>query len=252
MEYARTVQEKGSDNSLIEIKDDIQMHFLEMAKTKLVELNVKLIGGMSLNNDSQIIAWFNNQPFHTSALSLNLLHNALIKWKLGSNHSIHVINHPLPFRIEASTGLSMISNSIGFELASFLPFIMAFVSSFYVIFYVKERVSKAKLLQHLSGLNVFTFWITSFLFDFVTFILSSFIMLLVLWAFQAEGWKTIDDLTPIIVSLICFGYSMLPIVYLSSIIISVPSTGFVRISIFFIFTGTADEFLEIREVLSDH
>lgn len=213
------------------------MHYLDMARTILVKLNFKLVGGISLNNDSRIIAWFNDQPFHTSALSLNLLHNAMVKSKLGPEHSIHVINHPLPFQIEASTGLSITLNSIGFELASFLPFVMAFVSSFYVIFYVKERVSKAKLLQHLSGLNVSTFWITSFLFDFATYILSTFIMLLVLWAFQVEGWKTMYDLTPIIVSLICFGFSMLPIIYLLSIIISVPSTGFVRISIFFIFTG---------------
>lgn len=203
----------------------------------LVRLNERYLAGMSLDNNSQIIAWFNNQPFHTSALALDLVHNAMIKSKLGSEYSVKVSNKPLPFRVESTMSLLMASNNMGFQLATNISFAMAFVSSFYIMFYIKERVSKAKLLQFVSGLNVSTFWITSFIFDFATYILSAFILILTLWAFQEDGWKTVQDLSPAFVSLVLFGFSMLPITFLFSLVFSIPSTGFVRMTIFYVFTG---------------
>lgn len=192
---------------------------------------------MSLDNSSQIIAWFNNQPFHTSTLSMNMVHNAMIRSKLGSKYGIHLANHPLPFRVESAFSLLRSTNAMGFQLATNISFAMAFVSSLYVMFYIRERVSKAKLQQYISGLNVSTFWMASFLFDFITFIVSAFILILVLWAFQEDGWQNFQQISPAFVSLAVFGLAMLPIIYLASLFITIPSTGFVRMTIFFVFTG---------------
>lgn len=212
---------------------------MELAKTILVRLNSRYLAGMSLNstNEMDIIAWFNNQPFHTTALSLNLLHNSMLKATLGSEYNIKVTNSPLPFRVESRISMLMAGNNMGFQLATNISFAMAFVSSFYLLFYIRERVSKAKLLQFVSGLNVSTFWITSFIFDFVTYIITAFILIITLIAFQEEGWSTIKDLTPAFVTLMIFGFSMLPITFVSSLLFSIPSTGFVRMTIAFIFTG---------------
>lgn len=71
---------------------------------------------------------------------------------------------------------------------------MAFVSSFYILFYVRERVSKAKHLQFVSGVDITTFWGTSFVCDFITFFITSLCILVTLAAFQEDGFKTVDDL----------------------------------------------------------
>lgn len=235
--YRTYIQGQGERNQLDEFDEDIEEHFLELAKTLLVRLNSQYLAGMSIGNDSDIIGWFNNQPFHTTALSINLIHNAMVKSTLGPDYSIEVVNSPLPFRVESTMSMLMAGNNMGFQLATNISFSMAFVSSFYLMFYIKERVSKAKLLQFVSGLNVSTFWITSFIFDFVTYILTALVLVITLIAFQEEGWSSINDLMPAFVSLVVFGFSMLPMTFVSSLLFSIPSTGFVRMTIFFIFTG---------------
>ncbi|XP_055298016.1 phospholipid-transporting ATPase ABCA3-like isoform X5 [Sitodiplosis mosellana] len=235
--YRTYIQNQGEDNRLDEFNEDIQEHFLKLAKSILVRLNSQYLAGMSINNNSDIIGWFNNQPFHTTALSINLIHNAMIKTTLGDDYSIEVTNSPLPFRVESTMSMLMSGQNMGFQLASNISFAMAFVSSFYLMFYIKERVSKAKLLQFVSGLNVSTFWITSFIFDFATYILTALMIILTLAVFQEDGWATISELTPAFLSLILFGFSMLPMTFVSSLLFSIPSTGFVRMTIFFIFTG---------------
>lgn len=203
----------------------------------LVRLNDRYLAGLSLVNDTQLVAWFNNQPLHTTALSLSLIHNAIIQSTLGPDYSVHVINFPLPFRIESTMSLLMMAQNMGFQLATNISFAMAFVSSFYIMFYIKERVTKAKLLQYVSGLNVSSFWITSFLFDYGTFILNSIVMILVLGAFQEDGWSSLSELMSGFLTLIIFGFSMLPISFLSSHMFDIPSTGFVRMTIIYVFTG---------------
>lgn len=243
--------------------DDIQERFLKLAETMLVRLNSRYLAGMSVDGNGTIIGWFNNQPLHTLPLSINLIHNAIVRAKLGNNYSIRVINSPLPFKLESRVDMLIAGNNIGFQLATNISFAMAFVSAFYAMFYIKvkefssptcsidivhdysyddisrlqEKVSKAKLLQFVSGVNVSSFWITSFLFDFLTYIATAIIILLTIVAFQEEGWSTVHDLMPAFVALILFGFSMLPITYLMSRFFSIPSSGFVRMTIFYIFTG---------------
>lgn len=237
MQYRKDIENQGPDNQLDIFNVDIEGRFLDMAETMLVRLNDRYLAGLSVVNDTQIVAWFNNQPLHTTALSLTLIHNAMIKSQLGTDYSVHVTNFPLPFRIESTLSLLMVAQNLGFQLATNISFSMAFVSSFYIMFYIKERVSKAKLLQYVSGLNVSSFWITSFLFDYATFFLNCIVMMLTLAAFQEDGWSTVSELFPGFVTLLVFGFAMLPISFLSSHLFSEPATGFVRMTIIYVFTG---------------
>lgn len=71
---------------------------------------------------------------------------------------------------------------------------MAFVSSFYILFYVKERVCKSKHLQFASGVNSYIFWMTSFLCDLMTFGVTILAIVLTLVCFQEEGFSKADEL----------------------------------------------------------
>lgn len=237
MQYRKNIESQGADNQIDVFSTDIEQHFLDLAKTMLVRLNDRYLAGLSLVNKTQIVAWFNNQPLHTTSLSLSLIHDAMIQSTLGPDYSVHVTNFPLPFRIESTMSLLMMAQNMGFQLATNISFAMAFVSSFYIMFYIKERVSKAKLLQYVSGLNVSSFWITSFLFDYGTFILNCIVMILVLAIFQEDGWSSFGELWSGFITLVIFGFSMLPISFLSSHLFDIPSTGFVRMTIVYVFTG---------------
>lgn len=85
-------------------------------------------------------------------------------------------------------------NSIGFQIAFNIGFSMTFVSSFYILFCVRERVTKAKHLQFVSGVNVFMFWLSSYLFDFIHFAILSIFLVVTLAAFQEDGFSTAIEL----------------------------------------------------------
>lgn len=150
-------------------------------------------------------------------------------------------------------------NNMGFQLGFNTAFAMAFVGALYIIFYIRERVSRAKLLQYVSGANILTFWAVSFIWDYITFITISLLYILTLAIFQEDNWSSFEELGEltceikteqkhltliylltigrVFLVLLMFGYGLIPFTYLASMIFDVPSSGFVKINILYIFTG---------------
>lgn len=105
------------------------------------------------------------------------------------------------------------------------------------MFYIKERVSRAKLLQFVSGVNKVVFWLTSYVIDYIQFFLIAVIFILTLAAYQKDGYSTYTELARNFLLLIVFGFSVLPYTYLWSLLFQIPSTGLVRLSIGYIISG---------------
>jgi ATP-binding cassette subfamily A (ABC1) protein 3 len=83
---------------------------------------------------------------------------------------------------------------MGFQVSFTLGFSMAFVSAFFIIFYVKERVSKAKHLQIVSGVEVLTFWLSSLVWDLFFFVLPVVGIIITFVAFREDGFRTSAEL----------------------------------------------------------
>jgi hypothetical protein len=70
-------------------------------------------------DDTSIVAHFNNQPYHTPALALNAISNALLKYYTNSSESsIRVINHPLPRSLADRINDLQLKDVTGFNVAS--------------------------------------------------------------------------------------------------------------------------------------
>lgn len=242
--YFRVLEEYRNDvkdgHILDEFSDDIQEHFLELGAQIRIRTNTRYLVGLSTFNDSNsLVAWFNNQLFHTAPLSLNILHNAILRANLDDDYSIEISNWPIPFTPDSKKLLIGNGDDMGTQLAVNMTFVMAFISALYVMFYIREKASKAKLLQFISGIDASTFWILSFFFDIVTYMLTSIIVCLAVYAFQESGWSTIDELMPLFIIFSIFGLSSLTVTLVSSFLFSTTSYGFVSLTIIFIFTGNA-------------
>lgn len=239
--YSEIIQKLGSNHKLDEYDGNTDDHYLNLAKTMHYRLKREYLIGLSnaTSWNADVIAWYNTEPFHSTAISLNFANNAIIKGVLGANYSIDVTNKPFKFINEYEKGSIQLRDftKVGFVLAIFMSFAMAFVSSFYIIFYIRERVSQVKLLQFVCGLSASTLWITSIIFDLIVYLFSTGLVMISIFAFQMNGWTTKDELLPLLVTLLVFGASMLPIIYVLSRLFALPSTGFIRVTIFFICTG---------------
>ena len=44
--------------------------------------------------------WFNNEAYHTPAMTLNVLHNAVLRMLTNNTHFLSAVNHPLPRTVQ--------------------------------------------------------------------------------------------------------------------------------------------------------
>lgn len=111
-EYRKMFANMPSTTQLTEILDDMETYILNLSKTLITRINAQYIVGATIT-ENNITAWYNNQPYHGAPLTLNLLHNAMLKALNCVNCGIEVANQPMPF---------LTSSRVRYFLSNFLLF----------------------------------------------------------------------------------------------------------------------------------
>ncbi|KAH8345395.1 hypothetical protein KR084_010845 [Drosophila pseudotakahashii] len=237
--YEKIALAHGSNYGLeLTGKQLFEDYILELGKTIQVRINSRYLVAATIN-ETMIIAWLNNQALHTAPLTVNMVHNAIADQLLGPNVKIEVTNAPLPYTTNTLLSQLSLGNNLGTQLASNLCFCMCFVSSIYILFLIKERESRAKLLQFVGGVKVWTFWLSQFICDFATYIVTALIVVITIVCFQEPGLSSFAELGRYYLLLLLFGFAVLPFIYIMSLFFKEPATGFARVSIVNIFCGMA-------------
>lgn len=86
-------------------------------------------------------------------------------------------------------------------------------------------------MQYVSGMNTIVFWLTSMLWDLLTFTFTIIIIIIVLAISQHSGFKSFIDLSQLFLILFTYALAMMPILFLISLVFSQPSTAVSVISI---------------------
>ncbi|OQR68276.1 ATP-binding cassette sub-family A member 1-like, partial [Tropilaelaps mercedesae] len=190
-------------------------------------------GGPADIAGGETLLWFNGEPFHFGAAALGVWQTAILKYLLASNStgspvpvSVNINNHPLgTARTEGSVLLFVMV-----RFASVLPISLAtaFLTCSLVFFPIQERISKAKLVQIMSGVHRSIYFGASFLFDLILIIISAAFMILVLVLYNPGGSFTAhnDTWLAIWVLLCTYGFTMVPLAYLFSYFFQAPGAGF--------------------------
>jgi len=95
-------------------------------------------------------------------------------------------------------------------------------------FLVKERVTKAKHLQFVSGAGHVTFWMANLLWDFANFIIPCISIMIMFAAFNVPGLASADQFGRIFLLFLLFTWATLPLMYLFSFLFATPSGGFTK------------------------
>lgn len=110
---------------------------------------------------------------------------------------------------------------------------------------MKERVTKAKHLQFVSGVHFITFWLANMTWDFINFLVPCAGILITFLCFNEDGFTSFEQQGRIILVFVLYGWAMLPLMYLLSFLFSIPATGFTRTTMFNIFTGKSRFILSV-------
>ncbi|XP_073229976.1 phospholipid-transporting ATPase ABCA3-like [Porites lutea] len=177
--------------------------------------------------DTETTLWYSNEGYHTIAEALSAMSNILLTDAMGDDsYSIEATNYPLPNTIKNKAD-NVTSDFSALLLAIFLALGMAFMSASFVTFIVQERVSKAKHLQFVSGVDVVSYWFATYTWDFINYLVPALGILILFAAFQVESYE--DELGIVFLMLILFGLCVLPFVYCLSFIFKSPLVGYVLI-----------------------
>ncbi|XP_002739960.1 phospholipid-transporting ATPase ABCA3-like [Saccoglossus kowalevskii] len=248
-------QFKGTDASPHKLKDfgfnETSNYLVTEAATNHVSFNShNVITGLfqPFEDLINVTSFFNNQPYHAIAASLNAVDNAILKTKMNDSYSLTAINYPLPQTIEETMSNVMTDSTTGFAIAFNLLFGMAFLASSFVVFLIKESSTKSKHIQFVSGVSLFNFWLSTFAWDIINFLICIIIICIMFLIGDIDAYSGGGRLGYIFLLMVLYGWAIIPLMYLFAFLFSVPSTGFVRMTIFNIITGLV--FFMTVEILS--
>uniref|UniRef100_A0A452VD19 ATP binding cassette subfamily A member 3 n=1 Tax=Ursus maritimus TaxID=29073 RepID=A0A452VD19_URSMA len=176
-----------------------------------------------------VTALFNNQAYHSPATA-----------------SIVVSNYPQPrSALQAAKDqfneydLSPGPTPGGFDIALNLLFAMAFLASTFSILAVSERAVQAKHVQFVSGVRVATFWLSALLWDLLSFLVPSLLLLAVFKAFDVHAFTRDGHMADALLLLMLYGWAIIPLMYLMNFLFSGAATAYTRLTIFNILSGIA-------------
>lgn len=106
---SRAYQQLYDDNrEELTLTDNMTAHILQRSEENLNAVNNRYMIAATIAQN-RMIAWFNNRAYHTAPLSINMIHNAVLRahCNSGSDCGIDVINRPLPFTAQTRVSLSL-------------------------------------------------------------------------------------------------------------------------------------------------
>ncbi|GAQ79509.1 ABC transporter A family [Klebsormidium nitens] len=153
----------------------------------------------------------NTTAQHAAPLYINLVNDALLKAAHASRDvSIATRNHPLP----QSYSQRRQRRDIGAFSASIIVCVaFAFIPASFAVAVVKERETGAKAQQVLSGVSLTSYWVSTALWDGVSYLLPASLALALFALFGVDEFIGAESLLPTALLLLAYGPAVAALTY---------------------------------------
>jgi ATP-binding cassette subfamily A (ABC1) protein 1 len=210
--------------------------------TLLNRLTNITIDPKGLISNNRVKIWYNNKGFYSAVAYLNVINNAFLRNQINkpdqtSNYGIVNINHPMPFTSEDFVSQILQQTVLDLFVAICIIFALSFIPASFLVFLLEERQSHAKQLQFVSGVKPYVYWISNYLWDLLNYTVPSFICVFLFLAFNASTYTSPQNMPCVIMIILLYGWSCIPLMYPLNYVFQVPSTAFVIASCANVFIG---------------
>ncbi|XP_076998257.1 phospholipid-transporting ATPase ABCA3 isoform X2 [Tamandua tetradactyla] len=240
-EYVRDLlQAEGQEPR--EVLGDLEEFLIFRASVEGGGFNERCLVSMSFKDAGErtvVTALFNNQAYHSPATALALVDNLLFRLLCGPQASIVVSNFPQPRSALQAAKDQFSEGRKGFDITLNLLFAMAFLASTFSILAVSERAAQAKHVQFVSGVHVANFWLSALLWDLLSFLIPSLLLLGVFRAFDVRAFTRDGHEADALLLLVLYGWAIVPLTYLASFLFPGAATAYTRLTIFNLLSGIA-------------
>ena len=157
----------------------------------------------------------NSTLFHGVPLFLNIFTSTLYNATLGDDTagSITVSSHPFPYT-EAQKGI--LSAATSFVTVLFISIAFAFIPASFAVFIVKEREINAKHQQLISGVSIFAYWASTFVWDILNYLLPCFLSVILIVSFGIKDLVQDGAIGGVIALFVLYGTSVAAFTYVMS------------------------------------
>ncbi|XP_059179609.1 phospholipid-transporting ATPase ABCA3-like [Physella acuta] len=229
-----------------------EKQFDELMLKKAMELgfyfyNRKVVIGLLVQNSTdgfRLTALYNSLTSHASPISVNHAMNTLVQHSLGQTFSLQTGYQPITTQ-DANKSL----NDEGIKLLAINLFILlgySFTMGLFVYFPIHENQSGSRKLQFLFGLNFLSYWIPTLLWDYMLYLTSVLLLLLLLWVYGLKVYTEDDHLLIVAQVFAAFGWALFPTIYIVQNYFNKSTAGSLLVMAFVFFPG----FYVVYKVLS--
>ncbi|XP_075994449.1 phospholipid-transporting ATPase ABCA1b isoform X2 [Genypterus blacodes] len=188
------------------------------------------INGLDTKNNVKV--WFNNKGWHSIGAFINVMNNGIMRANLPegkdpSMYGIRAFNHPLNLTKEQLSQVALVTTSVDVLVSICVIFAMSFVPASFVVFLIQERVSKAKHMQFISGVQPLLYWSANFIWDMCNYFVPAALVILIFICFQQKAYVSSTNLPVLALLLLLYGWSITPLMYPASFFFKIPSTAYV-------------------------
>uniref|UniRef100_A0A8P4KGU3 ABC transporter domain-containing protein n=1 Tax=Dicentrarchus labrax TaxID=13489 RepID=A0A8P4KGU3_DICLA len=209
---------------------DTTVCFQGAAADRFLDSLSGFINGLDTKNNVKI--WFNNKGWHSIGAFINVMNNGILRANLPagsdpSKYGISAFNHPLNLTKEQLSQVALVTTSVDVLVSICVIFAMSFVPASFVVFLIQERVSKAKHMQFISGVQPLLYWVANFIWDMCNYVVPAALVIFIFICFQQKAYVSSTNLPVLALLLLLYGWSITPLMYPASFFFKIPSTAYV-------------------------
>ncbi|XP_010614324.1 ATP-binding cassette sub-family A member 12 isoform X1 [Fukomys damarensis] len=160
--------------------------------------------------------WYDPEGYHSLPAYLNSLNNFLLRVNMSkvdaAKHGIIMYSHPYPGVRDQEQ--ATISSLIDILVALSILMGYSVTTASFVTYVVREHQTKAKQLQHISGIGVTCYWVTNFIYDMVFYLVPVAFSIGVIAIFKLPAFYSESNLAAVSLLLLLFGYATFSWMYL--------------------------------------
>ncbi|XP_054978094.1 glucosylceramide transporter ABCA12 [Sorex araneus] len=160
--------------------------------------------------------WYDPEGYHSLPAYLNSLNNFLLRVNMSrhdaARHGIIMYSHPYP-GVQDQEQATM-SSLIDILVALSILMGYSVTTASFVTYVVREHQTKAKQLQHISGIGVTCYWVTNFIYDMVFYLVPVAFSIGVIAIFKLPAFYSENNLGAVSLLLLLFGYATFSWMYL--------------------------------------
>ncbi|CAN8286970.1 unnamed protein product [Cochlearia groenlandica] len=143
---------------------------------------------------------------HAGPIYINVMHAAILRLATGNkNMTIQTRNHPLP---PTKTQRLQNHDLDAFSAAIIVNIAFSFIPASFAVPIVKEREVKAKHQQLISGVSVLSYWLSTYVWDFLSFLFPSTFAIILFYAFGLEQFIGVGRFLPTVLMLLEYGLAI--------------------------------------------